>query len=139
MHELEIPTWIPEGSFKERLVRKFIGGGPQLLDSTIVLNPGSNKSALQTSSSGSVNVEINCLFRGFSEHGIVFNYNAEKQNADMSVQRTYSSIYKGAAPSAFGSTVGDLSNKVRTTRPEDDVPELEVFGRRWYNPEQQGY
>eukprot|EP01138_Halocafeteria_seosinensis_P005511 gb/GECG01005633.1/.p1 GENE.gb/GECG01005633.1/~~gb/GECG01005633.1/.p1 ORF type:complete len:262 (+),score=22.77 gb/GECG01005633.1/:1-786(+) len=137
MHKLEIPTWVPDGTFKERLKRKLIGGGPQLLDSTTVLNPGGNKSALTTSSSGSVHVELNCLFRGFSSQGVVFNYAAGK-SANSTDQATYSRLYSESAPSAFGSQIGHLSDQLHPTNVTEVNPELRYFGHGWYDPQETG-
>lgn len=67
LHNLEVATWRPEGTWLQELKATFIGGGlPQLTDTTLVVNPTLfPRYGLSTTTSATVELEINVIVRGF--------------------------------------------------------------------------
>ncbi|KAG6926288.1 B9 protein domain 2, partial [Chelydra serpentina] len=68
-HALACVTWLPRGSWPERLSQLFVGGGPQLLNSDLIYT-GADRYRLQTTAAGTVHLELGVLLRHFARYGV---------------------------------------------------------------------
>eukprot|EP00047_Mylnosiga_fluctuans_P006538 m.247560 g.247560 ORF g.247560 m.247560 type:complete len:176 (-) comp15424_c0_seq1:25-552(-) len=69
MHELECVCWRPAGSVMDEAKAFFIGGGPQLVSSSIV-HSGADRSRLRTVSAGVVKLRLGVIARNFARFGV---------------------------------------------------------------------
>jgi len=72
VHDIDIVTWRPYGSFGERLSGWFLGARPHLVDSGIVAQtqPGENRFGLKTVTTGVVYVHVEVLTYGLGANGV---------------------------------------------------------------------
>ncbi|XP_013400038.1 B9 domain-containing protein 2 [Lingula anatina] len=69
IHDIECPTWMPKGTFREQISQFFLGGGPQLRDPDFVYN-GNNRFTLSTVAMGKVHLHLGIILRNFDKFGI---------------------------------------------------------------------
>ena len=70
-HKIECVTWRPVGGLWDRIMRFFLGGGPQLRN-TDVVRDCAERHRLYTESMGIVHLELGIIMRGFEEFGVEF-------------------------------------------------------------------
>uniref|UniRef100_A0A0N4ZKS2 B9 domain-containing protein 2 n=1 Tax=Parastrongyloides trichosuri TaxID=131310 RepID=A0A0N4ZKS2_PARTI len=68
-HLIEVSIWKPQGSMKDEIMQKFLGGGIQLKSLSILDNP-LDLMKLHTISMGIVNLRLNIILRNFDKFGI---------------------------------------------------------------------
>jgi len=73
VHQVDIVTWVPAGTWHERLSRFFLGTKPQLKDSEVVsvTSPGEGRFGLKTQSSGIVYVQFEILMTSLAAYGVI--------------------------------------------------------------------
>ncbi|NXV71413.1 B9D2 protein, partial [Atlantisia rogersi] len=69
-HSLTCVTWRPRGTWRERLSRRFLGGGPQLLTPEATTTGGADRFRLQTETAGTVYLELGVILRHFGRYGV---------------------------------------------------------------------
>eukprot|EP00736_Rhodelphis_marinus_P002029 Rmarinus@m.24156 len=73
-------TWRPEGDFWTEVKAFFIGGTPQLKDSSLVDDP-TDRYRMRTVSTGEVQLSLSVLLRGTEKYGIHTRPDAERRRA----------------------------------------------------------
>lgn len=68
IHDIEIATWRPRGSFFEELTAFFLGGAPRLLNESIVTS-SNDRRLLRTVSSGTVHLRLAVILKDHEKHG----------------------------------------------------------------------
>ena len=68
-HEIECPTWKPNGTFQEELKSYFVGGCPQLKNPDLIYS-GVDRYKLHTTAMGKVHLKLNLIFRNFDKYGV---------------------------------------------------------------------
>ncbi|XP_077192705.1 B9 domain-containing protein 2 [Paroedura picta] len=68
-HHMDCVTWRPLGSWQEQISQRFVGGGPQLLNSDLIYT-GGDRYRLQTSAMGTVHLQLAVLLRNFDRYGV---------------------------------------------------------------------
>ncbi|NWU99738.1 B9D2 protein, partial [Upupa epops] len=70
LHAVTCVTWVPrEGSWRQRLSQRFVGGGPQLCAPELAAG-ASDRFRLWTESSGTVHLQLGVLLRNFGCYGV---------------------------------------------------------------------
>ncbi|NXX09419.1 B9D2 protein, partial [Larus smithsonianus] len=70
-HALTCLTWRPRGSWRERLRRRWLGGGPQLLSPPALTAAGAGERfRLRTETAGAVHLQLGVLLRRFGRYGV---------------------------------------------------------------------
>ncbi|XP_060520609.1 B9 domain-containing protein 2-like [Cylas formicarius] len=70
-HSIDCYTWRPLGSARDRFVRFFLGGGPQLRHSDLVFSP-TERYKLSTEAMGVVSFDLNVVLRNFTNYGVEY-------------------------------------------------------------------
>jgi B9 domain-containing protein 2 len=70
-HSLSVPTWRPMGSLHEEVAAFFLGGTPQLRDVNVLFTKAwSDRCRLNTSSSGTIRLNLDVVLRHFQENQV---------------------------------------------------------------------
>lgn len=70
-HQLECPTWRPEGSRWEEFNKTFLGGSLLVRNEQAVYS-GQDRYSLQTVSAGTVRLDVHVVLRNFHKFGVEF-------------------------------------------------------------------
>mmetsp|Transcript_36972 Transcript_36972/g.82191 ORF Transcript_36972/g.82191 Transcript_36972/m.82191 type:complete len:177 (-) Transcript_36972:450-980(-) len=68
-YEVDLPTWIPEGSTGERIASFFVGGNPRLKFEEVIHTPG-DRFRLQTNTSGLVHLQLGIIMKDFERNHV---------------------------------------------------------------------
>uniref|UniRef100_A0AC35U5U1 B9 domain-containing protein 2 n=1 Tax=Rhabditophanes sp. KR3021 TaxID=114890 RepID=A0AC35U5U1_9BILA len=68
-HKLQCHIWRPQGTFKDELMQKILGGGIQLKSLSVLDNP-TELMKLHTVAVGRINLNISIILRNFDKYGI---------------------------------------------------------------------
>ncbi|CAI5448156.1 unnamed protein product [Caenorhabditis angaria] len=69
-YQLKCGCWRPKGSWREEMMQKFVGGGMQLSNLSILENP-QLREKITSISTGSVNFDLNIITKNFQKFGII--------------------------------------------------------------------
>ncbi|CAB3409858.1 unnamed protein product [Caenorhabditis bovis] len=69
-HRLECGCWRPKGNWRQEMMQKYIGGGMQLANLSILEDP-TERAKIATVSTGTVYFELNVITKNFQRYGIV--------------------------------------------------------------------
>jgi B9 domain-containing protein 2 len=69
MHEVEVATWVPEGSGIEKLTAFFVGGRPRLKFEEVIHSPG-DRFRLQTRAAGVIKLQLGVCVRDFAKYAV---------------------------------------------------------------------
>ena len=69
MHEVEVATWVPEGSGIEKLTAFFVGGRPRLKFEEGIHSPG-DRFRLQTRAAGVIKLQLGVCVRDFAKYAV---------------------------------------------------------------------
>ncbi|XP_074786832.1 B9 domain-containing protein 2 isoform X2 [Athene noctua] len=69
-HAVTCVTWRPRGTWRERLRRRFVGGGPQLRNPEAAVVGATERFRLSTEAAGTVHLHLGVLLRNFGRYGV---------------------------------------------------------------------
>ncbi|KAL3096944.1 hypothetical protein niasHS_002660 [Heterodera schachtii] len=70
-HQVICHCWRPKGTFRDELIRRFVGGGFQLRSLSILTN-AEQRAQLETVSAGTVELRLAVIVRHFDRFGMIF-------------------------------------------------------------------
>lgn len=69
MHEVDVVTWVPEGTAMEKLTSFFVGGRPRLKFEEVIHSPG-DRFRLQTRAGGVIKLNLGVCVKDFDKYNV---------------------------------------------------------------------